>query len=354
MFVDEAQDNSRVQFQYFQTILSLPQVKGLMIVGDDKQAINGYKGGVWQEFMAFPADRQVCLPRTYRNAPKILALANRIAEPIRGRSPLTAESASPSEGVIEHISQFEEVIPEIQALLKQKRSIMVLSRAGMHRDIALSFLRDAGVPTRSVVVEKVLRVYRAFRDIARTGEWRYDVLKSLFSEGEVVKDGEIKRLAYGKRGVVSRFVEESYTEEDGALYAEYVEAKLGGASFDPLAFGFTEKLLEDVYRAGEGRLPRGVFKNVDDVRIAEIERLIHRYGEDIPSVQVSNIHPIKGAEADVVVLLRDIPKVVADAEQEDEDSERRVWYVAVTRAREKVIITNLREELPRYRHTGII
>jgi superfamily I DNA/RNA helicase len=57
-----------------------------------------------------------------------------------------------------------------------------------------------------------------------------------------------------------------------------------------------------------------------------------------PRINISTIHTVKGDEADVVVLMSDISKAVASQLEVDEDSEHRVFYVAVTRAREKLIV----------------
>lgn len=57
-----------------------------------------------------------------------------------------------------------------------------------------------------------------------------------------------------------------------------------------------------------------------------------------PKVNISTIHTVKGDEADVVVLMSDISKAVASQLDVDEDSEHRVFYVAVTRAKEKLIL----------------
>lgn len=57
-----------------------------------------------------------------------------------------------------------------------------------------------------------------------------------------------------------------------------------------------------------------------------------------PNINISTIHTVKGDEADVVVLMGDISKAVASQLDLDEDSEHRVFYVAVTRAKEKLVI----------------
>lgn len=57
-----------------------------------------------------------------------------------------------------------------------------------------------------------------------------------------------------------------------------------------------------------------------------------------PNVNISTIHTVKGDEADVVILMSDISKAVASQLEVDEDSEHRVFYVATTRAKEKLVI----------------
>lgn len=60
------------------------------------------------------------------------------------------------------------------------------------------------------------------------------------------------------------------------------------------------------------------------------------YGE--PNINISTIHTVKGDEADVVVLMSDISRAVESQLDVDPDSEHRVFYVAVTRAKEKLLI----------------
>ena len=57
-----------------------------------------------------------------------------------------------------------------------------------------------------------------------------------------------------------------------------------------------------------------------------------------PNINISTIHTVKGDEADVVVLMSDISKAVHSQLDIDEDSEHRVFYVAVTRAKEELYI----------------
>lgn len=59
-----------------------------------------------------------------------------------------------------------------------------------------------------------------------------------------------------------------------------------------------------------------------------------------PRIRLSTIHGAKGGEADTVVLIPDMAnRTWVEAEREPE-AEARVWYVAVTRARKKLIVVH--------------
>jgi len=55
-----------------------------------------------------------------------------------------------------------------------------------------------------------------------------------------------------------------------------------------------------------------------------------------PTVRVSTIHSAKGMEADNIILINAMG--ARTVESADTDEEHRTWYVAVTRARENLIV----------------
>ena len=57
-----------------------------------------------------------------------------------------------------------------------------------------------------------------------------------------------------------------------------------------------------------------------------------------PNIRISTIHGVKGDEADNVVLLSDISRLVHKDMAVDEDAAHRVFYVAVTRAKHRLYI----------------
>lgn len=76
-----------------------------------------------------------------------------------------------------------------------------------------------------------------------------------------------------------------------------------------------------------------------------------RRGENLlkaPRVRIETIHGAKGAEADNVVLLTDLNRRIVRGMELDPDAERRVWYVGVTRARERLYIVEPATRTPFY------
>ena len=56
------------------------------------------------------------------------------------------------------------------------------------------------------------------------------------------------------------------------------------------------------------------------------------------NIKLSTIHAAKGGEADNVMVLTDLPKKVDDNYFLQQDDERRVFYVGVTRAKKSLHI----------------
>lgn len=60
--------------------------------------------------------------------------------------------------------------------------------------------------------------------------------------------------------------------------------------------------------------------------------------EGLPNIRVSTIHGVKGGEADNVVLLTDMTRNTHNNLRANPDSEHRVFYVGVTRARKRLFV----------------
>lgn len=339
VFIDEGQDNSKIQFDYFDFIQSLPEIKGIMVVGDDKQAINLFKGGSPELFLGWKADRYVCLEETHRNSEKILSFANRIAEPIKERSPLTQKTASLATGSVTFAYDLESAVSLIREQLKNKKSVYVLSRLNSYKFNAMGIMRTFNIPIESQAIGRVKRIYLTMREMASEGGMTFERLKSILP-GDEVNSGEINKTAYWKRGALNKFISGAYDpDKESEAYTEYQQFWWdNGYNVDLTALGFSPKFLEDIKNTLKGIIPKDIWRGIDNDDIVALEQTIRAYGFDYETVKVSTIHGVKGMECDTVVLLTNINKIVKNTESLSPDDERRVWYVGATRAKENLIV----------------
>ena len=72
-------------------------------------------------------------------------------------------------------------------------------------------------------------------------------------------------------------------------------------------------------------------------------RTILNNGDDLMKparIKLSTIHSVKGEECDNVVLFTDLERIIYESAQRDADPEHRTFFVGITRAKEKIFITN--------------
>lgn len=337
VFIDEGQDNGTAQFEYFRHLLTRPEILGFMMAGDDKQAINGFKGGRSALFLDFEAERYVCLPTTWRCPPKVLADMNDVIKPVRDRSPITLSSARSIEGVVEDIDDFDDCIYELTKWSKAKKSIMVLSRNRYFLSIAYSRLKTAGVPMSLRWLEKMREGILALKELHDTGLLTPSLLGKILPS-ERGQRGELLKKPHWKRGFIGKIRSEQFGDDLEAQIA-YDKLLHGGLELSELPIlGFTDQFLAQIQAFS---FPEEVWNaEPDDVRY--FKRVLQTAGLEWTRVKLSTIHTAKGGEADVVVLLKNITGKVEEAEFGDPDEERRVWYVAKSRAKERLVHTQIR------------
>jgi superfamily I DNA/RNA helicase len=88
LLVDEYQDINEMQFRFLQALLGPHQ--NLCVVGDDNQAIYGFRGASTDRILGFDRDYPGCgvvrLEENYRCAEEVVAVANRLMESVPGRA----------------------------------------------------------------------------------------------------------------------------------------------------------------------------------------------------------------------------------------------------------------------------
>jgi superfamily I DNA/RNA helicase len=100
----------------------------------------------------------------------------------------------------------------------------------------------------------------------------------------------------------------------------------------------------DELRLEHGLIAHGDWKTLrlKDYQIEYIKDLVAS-GEDLSKparIKLSTIHAVKGEEAENVILFTDLERIIYEAAQINKDTEHRLFFVGVTRAKENLFIMN--------------
>lgn len=299
-FIDEAQDLTTAQWRTLE--VALAGVARIYVAGDDDQAIYEWAGADVTKFRYLEKSWRV-LPRSYRLPATVFEVARRIVEPIEGRYP---KEWAPREanGLVAAVADLTDVD------LSQAGTWLLLGRHRYQLSELARVAREAGVPYtvsgRPAVDPDIVTAIRAWETL-RNGR-----------EIEL----EYARLIDGYLGGPLTLPQES----DPIRISPSAARALGW----PLAKLWHDTLL-------------GI-----DIEEREFYRACLRRGEDLialPRVRVSTIHGAKGTEADRVLVLSDLSARAWRGLKVNEAAERRVAYVAATRAREALYVAYPRTAL---------
>lgn len=338
VFLDEAQDNGKLQLDWLKRIIARGDVAGIMLAGDDKQAINRFKGGQSDLFLDFPADRYVNLSCTYRLPREVLKEANGIISPVAKRSQVTTETAVAYPGRVVATNDLRDCIYDISKALKMGKSVMVLCRNRCYIRYISAVLTDNDIPIETEWVPRLKRILSALLRIRADQGLREETLAAILPSHGRQKTGELRRESYWRQGYADKLRSGDVIGEP-QLFQGYEALRLGRVL--PLAescvLGFTDDFIRDL-TAWE--IPDSKW-NLEPEKLHAFKRHVQSYGPDFGVVRTDTIHAVKGEEADMVILVGNITGRTERSEDEDEDEERRVWYVGASRARETLMLTKL-------------
>lgn len=304
VLVDEAQDLSTFQWRVVREMWKSAQ--RIVLCGDDDQSIYGFLGADPDGFLKHPCDTSEVLPVSYRVPRKIGAIAEKIIKPVKGRQQKQLVWRS-EDGVVKSTFADKSTLP-----IKAGESTMVLVRHNIQGRSVYKAIREAGIPCayndESYLTDKEARALIVYHKL-RAGEsvsWNeaISMLEQMPGRGQSIE--RMKRLRTEDR--TRRLVA-------GDFDINFIPNPVN-------QFGTTLQ---------SQRVVALCCWNVD------------RFGVEIlgkpPKVNVMTIHAAKGREADHVIVLTDCYGSVWDSQDGPEhDTERKVAYVAVTRARHRLTV----------------
>ena len=390
LLVDEYQDTNTIQSR-FVDLLAGP-TGNVMAVGDDFQCIYTWRGADFRNIMDFPkrypTAQIIKLERNYRSTPEILSLANACiaGNPDQFQKTLTATRNGGGKPIVVFLRDAFEQSKTVTRLIREQLArgrgpgeIAVLYRAHFHSiDLQMELTR-AGIPytvTSGVGVFEQAHVKdmisllsllsdshdklafsRLFTLLPGIGAKSADALWIKIGgrcdlakpEGREALLKALKPAAKSAWTPISQAIEVYFNVEDDrhenvvdlvsafidGFYLQYLRKNFD--NFEDRADDLREVALE-VARSGdlENFLQEvSLMSNVEAVFDKNPER------QD-QSVRLSSAHQAKGLEWPVVIILWAsegmFPSSRAIGEDGDDSEERRLFYVAITRARNALAI----------------
>ena len=309
---DEAQDSGPLQYKVLD--FWLQGVKRHYIAGDPDQCLYQWMGTDPDILMARPCDHLTHLVQSYRIPRAVHRLATGIIHTTADYRP------RPVDGEVSDLS-LEGVLNRFVSLNGNTAFILVrnlyllgyLIGELFQWGIPFENLRGPA-PFRGKTAAKILIARKLFRGESMPAEDLWLLVK------------DIPQKPYFLRG---------FKAEAQTLAKEQPQLPVGLRGIREYCLG---SFLDDPIGA-LGLSPRNQ---------AYFKRVIQRYGEDVllerPRLSIGTIHSAKGMEADYVAVCPDMSKKTWVGWQRLPEEEKRVWYVAATRAREGLLLIHPESE----------
>lgn len=387
IMVDEAQDCNLDNWQIIEKLAA--GHRNLFVVGDPDQAIYEWRGAKPQRFVQFASDKDVVLDENYRSTPKILNVANSVISYNKNRIPKDLFTRQPEGRAVIHFhaktesEEMEWVATQIKILLDagarlgdfailyrsswQSRAIEeALMKARIQYAIwggtrfferkeikdclaylklindkndDLSFERIANVPSRKLGDKFMTELKQRAKDGDAS---LFRALEKNTDSAALRKPGALEFLGlmndctqFASNSLVSdlldRVLDKSglkkmYREDQDEDRLENIDQLLQSVKF-----------YESTHEAEENRLS----EYLQDIALYTNQD----YRKDTPTVKMMTIHQAKGLEFPFVFIIGlsegifPNMRTIREYKKNGEEEERRLMYVAITRAQKALFLT---------------
>ena len=385
ILVDEFQDVNQAQYDVVR-MLAAPQ-DNLFVVGDDDQSVYGFRGakpGIMKEFMKdYPKARQILLDVNYRSSGYIVKGALRVIgnNEIRFEKKIEA-FRKPDETV--HVQEVKDPVQEAEYVLERIREyrkkgvsyteMAVLYRTNVDARAMSELMTEYQIPF--VMKEHLNNIYEHFIALdmisyLRLSQGEYDRKYFLqianrpnrYLTRESMKTGNVsyeslRRYYRDKDWMVDRIDQLEWDMKmicDKTPYAaiQYIRKRMGYDEFLKEYAAYRKISSEDLFAVLEE-----IWQNSKGYgTIKEWFEHIESYGKMLKEqnkkngekegVNLMTMHAAKGLEFDTVFVIEanegSCPYKKATADEEIEE-ERPLFYVAMTRANTKLVISYVKEK----------
>lgn len=364
VMVDEAQDTSWLQHEILKLLVG--DTGNLFMVGDEDQSIYGFRAAYPEALLEFgknyPGGRIFRLETNYRSGRDIVALADRFIRRNTKRYDKTMRPALAASGrvrvepVPRRADQYPKVIQWISQELEKETAILYRNNDSA---IPLMYhLQKAGISFRSRGLDTLFFGSHVLRDA-----------KDILGFALHPADSELFWRIYYKlnyripKNAVADAVQRMDMRDPDPILSILVRSPLMGRQkkedLEMLRDNLREIRQRDDAKQAIRMIRRGIrYRNESSEKLFVMEALaepgesiseylqklrdleyqIEQGGENTDgNVILSTVHGSKGLEYDRVILLDGVRNVLPSADG-DYGEERRIYYVAMTRAKEELIL----------------
>lgn len=323
-----------------------------VLAGDDDQTLYSFTGATPDAFLypQIPNERKRFLTQSYRVPKKVQALAEKIINRVSKREPKTYKPRDFEGEIFSCHGNYripKEFVRLIKGYLGKGKSVMVLATCAYMLAPTVKLLRDEAVP---------------FSNIFKPGRGDWNPLtpgSGISTRDRIVAFSNPAGPSFGEFKV--------WTPEQLDLWIPLIKTKgilnRGGKKLikdlaernelrpdfllDELSEIFTPQGLDEAVQLRKSWLLANATAQKSKAMDFPI-RIMDKYGDEGVSlarkVTLGTIHSVKGAQADVVIMLPDLSFQAARhyvlQSSEGYDSIMRQFYVGVTRAKETLIIAS--------------
>ncbi len=397
LLIDEFQDIAPIQYRLVR-LLAAPE-NNLFIVGDDDQSIYGFRGAkpdIMRHFpKEYPSAKIVALQINYRSTPQVVSAAGKLIGHNRNRFPKEISAAKEPGAPLritgtESVEQMEEAL--IRCLLPEKNAgkladCAVISRTSARFPMLSEKLRQAGIPcmfrekVKSIYDHEIaydLLAYLEFavtppKERSRSQFFRFMNRPLRYISREAVNEsadfGHLIRYYRGKPGIQEAIIRlkqdlERISTMPVFLALNYIRRGMGYDLYLAERFGVhsmqnnkegkcnlpekenvhISELADMIQNSARGCRTLSQWKEIMEERRKETQS-----GTSTPKegVTLLTMHGSKGLEYDKVFIVNcnegSTPHRKARGEEEIEE-ERRMFYVAMTRAKKELTMFCITEE----------
>ena len=385
ILIDEYQDTNEAQYTFSRLLSS--KYRNIFVVGDNDQAIYAFRGANYKNILNFEKDYPECetilLEENYRSTKNILNAANSVIKNNRERKDKNLWSNNEEGDKIKYkkVSNEKEeasfVVEEIKTLL---------SKGVKEEDIAVLYRTNAQSRT---IEEEMLKKNIKYRVVGSFDFYNRKEIKDLLCYLRLISNHKddvslLRIINTPKRGIGEKTIENLINTAESSNTSIYEAINAGKElvfknlieelTQDSQSLSLTElvdtileksgikkeltnsKLLEDEIRLENLNEFKGVTKNYEEeYGTANLEEFLEEislvsditeHQDSSSRVSLMTVHSVKGLEFDYVFIIGMEEGIfphynaINDGSNSAIEEERRLCYVAITRAKKKLYITS--------------